>query len=220
MNHQIDPTRRRLLAAGAAAGGLLLSGCGLDRGAGPDRPEADTHGWGDSTFIDPPFTKPTGTLTDQKGKPFDLRADTKGKLSILFFGYTHCPDVCPVYLQTLAAALDAIGTGPGSRPQVLFVGVDVARDTPAVLDSYLAKIDPTFIGLTGDEHTIAQAISHLKMAPVVIGPADSSGNYEVGHPAQVTVFTHDDLCHRIYPSNVRQEEWTSDLPRLDQGEWQ
>jgi len=215
-------SRRDALGLGAAAlGGLALSACGLNRGSGPDQvAEGSTgSGWNGSTLLEPPFTKPDVTLVGTDAKPFNLVTDTKGKLSVLFFGYTNCPDVCPVFLQTFASALDAIGTGPGSKPQVLFVGVDVARDTPPVLEKYLGRIDPDFIGLTGQEHDIATAISHLKMAPVLIGEPEADGSYPVGHPAQVTVFTHDDLGHRIYPSNTRQQRWATDLPRLDQGTW-
>lgn len=212
-------SRRRILGLGAAAAAAVaLGACSLDRASAPDDPGGDDAGWG-GTLLEPPFTKPDVTFTDFKGRPFPFLEATKGKLTVLFFGYTNCPDVCPVYLQTMARAREAIGTGPGSRPQVLFVGVDVARDTPAVLEAYLGKIDSTFIGLTGSETEIANAIAHLKMAPVVIGEPAADGSYVVGHPAQVTVFTHDDLCHRIYPSDVRQQQWADDLPRLDKGVW-
>ena len=213
-------SRRRLLGFGAAAAaGVALSACGLDRASTPDKPTDLSAGWG-GTLLDPPlFTKPDVTLTDLDGKPFPFVESTAGKLTVLFFGYTNCPDVCPVYLQTMARARESIGAGPGSRPQVLFVGVDVARDTPAVLKAYLGKIDPTFIGLTGSEHDIATAITHMKMPPVQIGEAAPDGSYQVGHPSQVSVFTRDNKCHRIYPSNVRQQQWAQDLPRLDQGMW-
>lgn len=213
-------TRRRVLGLGAAAvAGVALGGCSLDRASTPDRPgERARASWG-GTLLDPPFEKPDVTLADVDGKPFPFREATAGKLTVLFFGYTSCPDVCPVYLNTMARSIEAIGPGPGSRPQVLFVGVDVARDTPDVLRSYLGSIDPTFVGLTGEEHEIANAITSLKMPPVVIGEPEADGTYEVGHPAQVTVFTRDDLAHRIYPSNVRQQQWVNDLPRLDEGRW-
>ncbi|MEO6627572.1 MAG: SCO family protein [Aquihabitans sp.] len=213
-------SRRRLLGFGAAAAaGAALSACGLDRASTPDKAADLNAGWG-GTLLDPPlFTKPEVTLTDFDGKPFPFVESTGGKLTVLFFGYTNCPDVCPVYLQTMARALESIGPGPGSRPQVLFVGVDVARDTPDVLKAYLGKIDPTFIGLTGSEHDIAGAITHMKMPEVQIGEAAPDGSYEVGHPSQVSVFTRDNKCHRIYPSNVRQQQWAQDLPRLDVGVW-
>lgn len=218
-----DPTawtRRRFLGLGAAlAAGAAVGACSADRGSTPDRPERDDAPFA-GTYLDPPFEKPDVAFTDHDGNPFPFREATQGKLSILFFGYTNCPDVCPVYLQTMASALDAIGSGPGSRPQVLFVGTDVARDTPEVMKAYLGNIDQSFLGLTGPETEIANALTALKLPPVVIGEPDAEGNYEVGHPSHVIAFTADDVSHRIYNSTgVRQQEWVRDLPRLDQGVW-
>lgn len=214
-------SRRRFLTMGAAvSAGVALAGCSLSRGASSDTSAQDeeTGNWS-GTLLSPPLPKPDVTFTDFNGKPFPFRAATEGKLTLLFFGYTHCPDVCPVTLNTLAGAREGIGTGPGSSPQVLFVGVDVARDTPAVLKEYLGNIDDTFIGLTASEHVIAQAIRTVKGAPVQIEEADADGEYAVGHPAQITVFTADDKGHRIYPAGVRQAEWVRDLPRLDEGRY-
>lgn len=213
------------LGAVAAVGGgsAVLSACSLDRASSPSRMDPTASFGG--TLLDPPFTKPDVTLTDLDGEPFPFLEETEGKLTVLFFGYTNCPDICPVFLQTMARAREAISTGPGSRPQVLFVGVDVARDTPEQMRTYLSRIDPTFIGLTGSEEAIGETISHLKMAPVTLEEPSSDGTYSVGHPATASVFTRDDLCHRIYPTGVsdaagtRMEVWVRDLPRLDQGVW-
>jgi len=227
-----QPSRRSLLRAGAGLGGLLvvggagslLAGCGdLDRQSSPDRSDPN-RGFG-GTLLEPPFTKPEVTLVDLDGKDFDFVEDTAGQLTVLFFGYTNCPDICPVFLQTIARAREAIGSGPGSRPQVLFVGVDVARDTPEVMRKYLNRIDSTFIGLTGDPAEIDKLITELHMPPVVLGEPEKDGSYVVGHPATATAFTRDDKAHRIYPTGVtaeqgtRMEVWANDLPRLDQGIW-
>lgn len=213
--------RRRFLASGLAlAGAAALAGCSLDRGSTPDTSaEPEQQGDWSGTLLDPPFEKPDLTFTDFDGKPFPFLEATEGQLTLLFFGYTHCPDVCPVTLSTLAQAREGVGSGPGSRPQVLFVGVDVARDTPAVLKEYLGNIDETFVGLTASEKVIAAAVRAVKGAPVLIEEADAEGEYAVGHPAQVTVYSPDDLGHRIYPSGVRQADWVRDLPRLARGEF-
>ena len=225
-----DPGRRRFLGgtaglgiAALACGSAVLSACGLDRASSPGRVDPNV-GFG-GTLLEPPFEKPDVTLTDLDGEPFPFIEKTEGQLTVLFFGYTNCPDVCPVFLQTMARAREGIATGPGSRPQVLFVGVDVARDTPEQMRTYLERIDPTFIGLTGEESEIAATIEHLKMPPVEIYPPEPDGSYAVGHPSQATVFTRDDVAHRIYPTGVdqgagtRMEVWVNDLPRLDQGVW-
>lgn len=215
-------TRRRVLGLGALASCAVLSGCVSSDGGGNADSEPGSGGEGTDwagTLIEPPFEKPDVTLTDFDGEPFPFRKSTEGKLTVLFFGYTNCPDVCPVYLNTMARALEAIGDGPGSAPQVLFVGVDVARDTPDVLKEYLGNIDETFIGLTGDESQIATAIAALNLPSVQIGPADAEGNYDVGHPARVIAFSPDDVSHRLYTFDTTVEGWAKDLPRLAQGTW-
>lgn len=218
-----DPTwsRRRVLALGAGAGvaALLGPGCtNLSRGSATDRSRnPNEDGWG-GTLIDPPLEKPDVTFTDLDGEPFPFREATADRLAILFFGFINCPDICPVYLNTMSGALGAIGSGPGSRPQVLFVGVDTARDTPEAMAPYLDLIDPTFIGLTASDEVIDQALTDLMLGSVVIEEPRPDGSYDVGHPSRIAVFTPDNLCHRMYPSDVRQQQWVKDLPRLDRGQ--
>ncbi|HEX2577652.1 MAG TPA: SCO family protein [Aquihabitans sp.] len=215
-------SRRRFLTAGATvAAGLSVAGCSLSRGSTPDESRVEGTGETDwsGTLVEPPFPKPAVTFTDTDGEPFPFEERTEGRLTLLFFGYTNCPDVCPVYLNTLARAKEGIGGGPGSKPLVLFVGVDTARDTPEVMKTYLANIDPAFVGLTATNEVIAEAIKTVKGAPVVLGEPEPDGSYEVGHPAQVTVYTADGGGRRIYPYGVRQQDWVKDLPRLDRGEY-
>jgi protein SCO1/2 len=219
----VDPSalhisRRRLLGAGAATGvALALGGCSLQKSSSVDSDTEDPNAaWG-GTYLDPPFEKPDVTFTDIDGNPYPLREKTAGRLTALFFGYTSCPDVCPIYLNTLASARASIGSGPGSRPIVLFVGVDPARDEAKMKD-YLAGIDETFVGLLGTPETIEQAVGELSLGqPVLHEPETPGGPYLVDHPSTIVVFSPDDTAHRIYPADVRQEQWVKDLPRLDQG---
>ncbi|MEO6989329.1 MAG: SCO family protein [Aquihabitans sp.] len=214
-------SRRRFLgSAGTGAAVLVLGACGLNRGASVDRagqPESGSFG---GTEVDPPFDKPDRTFIDHNGQPFNLRADTKDRLAILFFGYTNCPDVCPVYLNQMSSAIKAIGTGPGSRPMVLFVGVDTARDTPEVLKGYLSDFGELFIGLSADDETIAAALDDLTLPQVILREPDENGDYYVDHAAYAVAFSPDNLGHRIYSTGtVRQQDWVEDLPRLDQGKF-
>lgn len=218
-----DPSgwsRRRFLGVGAAlTAGAALGACSLDRGSTPDNSaEADRDGGFAGEVLDPPWAKPEVTFTALGGEPFPFAERTEGALSLLFFGFTNCPDICPVYLQTVASARQAIGTGPGSKPEVYFVGVDVARDTPEVMEEYLAGIDPTFVGLTGSIEAINAGLAAVYAPPVQLGEPDADGDYEVGHAAYGTIYLGtDDKGHRRYPFGVRQQDWVRDLPRLDEG---
>lgn len=219
MADHVHLTRRRLLGAGAATGlALALGACSLEKGASVDTGNADPNaGWG-GQLLDPPMEKPDVTFTDVDGNPFPLREKTKGRLTMLFFGYTSCPDVCPIYLAAVASALTTIGSGPGSKPIVLFVGVDTERDTPEKMKRYLAEFDPSFLGLTADPKVIEGALTDLGLGQPVFGEPDEDGNYEVGHPSTVYVFSpQDDGAHRMYSSDTRQAQWVKDLPRLDKG---
>ncbi len=218
MNELVWTRRRFLGALGAGAAALAVAGCGS---GDPGTPQADaaSTSWG-GVLVDPGLEKPDVTLTTTDGSPFPFREATDGKLTLLFFGFTNCPDQCPIWLNSVARAKEEIGSGPGSDPQVLFVGVDVARDTPEVLDEYLGRIDESFIGLTGPESVIAAANSALYFPDILIGSPDASGDYEVGHYGRAAAFSPDNLAHRLYGYDVRPSELARDLPRLASGTYQ
>ncbi len=100
-------------------------------------------------------SEPDFHLTDFRGKPRSL-ADFRGKVVILFFGYTHCPEVCPTTLADLAQAMRELGAD-AQKVQVLFITLDPARDTPDLLAKFVPAFDPTFLGLAGDAQSTAQA---------------------------------------------------------------
>lgn len=194
-----------IVAVGAAA--LFLVGAvavvqGRDGGN-------ETAGWG-GTPVDPPLERPDFTLTDTEGQPFDFGAETGGRLTLLFFGYTNCPDVCPVHMATLSAALDTPGM---PEPTVVFVTTDPRRDTPERLRGWLDEFDPGFVGLTGRIEDIAAAEAAAQVAPSGVLPGEEE-DYEVGHAAQIIAYTPDDQAHVLYPFGVRREDWVNDLPRL------
>lgn len=124
-------------------------------------------------------------LTDQNGKPRSL-VDFKGKVVLLFFGYTHCPDVCPTTLAKLAQVRKSLGTDAG-RVQVLFVTVDPARDTPQRLVQYLAQFNPSFVGLWGNETAIAQTAKAFKVAHEIHHDTQGHGT-TVDHSGGVYAF--------------------------------
>jgi protein SCO1/2 len=108
-----------------------------------------------------PYTKPEFTLTDTTGAPFDFGARTAAGPTLLFFGYTHCPDVCPTTMADVALALRTTDPAVVARTNVVFVTTDPARDTPPVLGEFLGRFDAdlgtSFVGLTGDQSQVEQA---------------------------------------------------------------
>lgn len=119
------------------------------------------------------------SLTDHNGKPRTL-ADFKGKVVILFFGFTQCPEICPSTLGASAAAMNLLGEDAG-KVQVLFVTLDPARDTPEVLSKYAPAFHPSFLGLYGDEAAIAAAAKEFKV--FFQKQPGSDGNYSIDHTA-------------------------------------
>ena len=99
--------------------------------------------------ISPPVSKPAIVLTDTSGQTYDLRTETAGKVTLLFFGYTHCPDECPLTMSNTSGAMQLLTAAERAKIRVLFVTVDPKRDTGPVLRSWLDKFDPAFVGLTG-----------------------------------------------------------------------
>ena len=118
-------------------------------------------------------------LTDHNGKPHTL-ADFRGKVVTVFFGFTHCPDVCPTTLVEMAGVMKELGPD-ADRLQVLFVTVDPERDTPQVLSQYVPSFHPSFLGLTGDAEATARAARAFKVY-YQKRPVEGKG-YSVDHSA-------------------------------------
>jgi protein SCO1/2 len=124
-------------------------------------------------------------LTDHNGKPRTL-ADFRGKVVVIFFGYTQCPDVCPTTLSDLAATLQKLGAD-ASRVQVLFVTIDPERDTPELLSQYVPAFNPTFLGLYGDAAATAATAREFKVL-YQKQPGSTPGNYSMDHSAGTFIF--------------------------------
>ncbi|WP_164699813.1 SCO family protein [Modestobacter sp. KNN46-3] len=171
MSSASRPTRTGLTAL-ALSTGLLLAGCGGDadagaEAAGHDHESAEAPATleggvqeGGMQLVDP-YQKPDFTLTDTSGAPFDFAEQTADGPTLLFFGFTHCPDICPTTMADVMLALGEVDPAVAEKTSVVFVTTDPARDTPEVLGEYLDRFDaglPTqFIGLTGDQEQIDQA---------------------------------------------------------------
>lgn len=165
-----SPLRRRTLAALATA---VLAACS------PPSPTLDA-----SDITGASFGRDF-SLEDPKGAARTL-ADFRGKAVVLFFGYTQCPDVCPTTLSTLAQAMKLLGAD-ADRVQVLFVTIDPARDTPALLARYVPAFDPRFFGLRGDAEATARAAKEFRIVYEKV-PGPTSGSYTMDHSAGSYVF--------------------------------
>ena len=209
----------RIHAPGAAAAALLaavLAGCG---GSGTaETPDADYQRGYRGIVFDPPIPRPDFVLTDTDGEPFDFREETEGQLTLLFIGYTHCPDVCPVHMASLAAVLRQLPEVE-ARTRVVFITADPARDTPERVEEWLGAFSPRFVGLRGpleEVHRIEEALN----LPRSIVPDSAGGEYTVGHASQVIAFSPDGPAHVVYPFGTRQEDLARDLPRLLTDSWE
>jgi len=168
------PGARRRLVCGLGVAGLLALAAGCRRG-GPSFSAIDVTGAAFGRDF---------ALTDHLGQPRTL-ADYRGKVVVVFFGFTQCPDVCPTTLAEMAQALRELGPR-AERVQVLFVTVDPERDTPAALKQYLASFDPRIVGLTGHPTDIAAAADALNSFYERIDKPD--GSYTVDHTLKVHFF--------------------------------
>jgi len=160
-----------------------------------------------------PRPKPNFVLTDTEGHPFPFRDSTEGSMTLLFFGYTNCPDVCPVHMANIAAALHKLPDAVARQVKVVFVTTDPARDTPEVIRTWLDHFDPRFIGLTGTQAEVdsAQIAMHL---PPAYREEIEGAPYQVGHSAHVIAFTRDGMARFALPFGTRQSEWAQEIPRL------
>ena len=171
-------TRRFLLALAAVfsvTGALALSGC--ERAAPPHRFNAiDLTGASYAQGFD---------LPDFNGKPRTL-ADFNGKVTVVFFGYTQCPDACPTTMAELAGILKTLGPD-AARVQVVFITVDPARDSAALLKNYVTNFRPDFLALRGDEAQTHKLIKDFKLVVEKV-PGRTADSYTIDHTAGSYVY--------------------------------
>ena len=170
-------------------------------------------------LVSPPMPKPKFVLTDTAGTPFDLGPKTKGYVTLLFFGYTNCPDMCPAQMSMIAKALAKLPAVTADQFKVVFVTTDPARDNPKALRTWLDHFDKRFIGLIGSEAAIKAAQIAANLPPAEKSAVRPNGTYDVGHAVFVLAYTKDNLADVIYPIGVKLEDLTHDLPLLVTETW-
>lgn len=163
--------------------------------------------------VTPPYDKPSVILTDTTGKPFDLRKETEGFITLFYIGYTHCPDICPTHMHDIAKVLKESDPAVAARMRVVFVTADPDRDTPQVLGDWLHFFKPEFIGLVPTKEQLQALLNELDMPPTVYTDV-GGGNYTASHAAIVIAFTPDNQGHLAYPYGFTIEDWRWDLNKL------
>jgi protein SCO1/2 len=175
----------RLLTATLLLAGLGVAACGSNEPESASctddspiritREETGFHG----TLVRPPVTRPALALPDTAGQTFDFRARPSDEITVVFFGYTHCPDVCPTTMADLAAAYRHLDAGVRDRITVVFVTEDPERDTPKVVRRWLDRFDPTFVGLVGGNEQTRRALNELHLPQTTRNPSPTPA---VSHP--------------------------------------
>ena len=169
------------------------------------------------TRLDPPFEVSSTPLVDTDGGAYSLTDDTDKDLTLVFFGYTNCPDICGQVMATLAGTLTRLDDEQKDRLDVVFVTTDPARDDGAVVADYVGAFDPSIIGLTGDLDDIVEVGRSMAVA-VDKGEKLPSGGYEVTHGTQVLAIDEADHTPVYWNSEISQAQLAHDVTMLlDEG---
>lgn len=194
----------RRAAALLAACLLALTACG-----GSDEPDAELHG----TVLDPPFEVLATPLTDTEGEPYSLAEDTDKDLTLVFFGYINCPDICQTVMANLASAMTRLDEADRERVDVVYVTTDPARDTEEAIAAYLPRFDPDFIGLTGELSTIVDVALPLGVG-VEKGERLPSGGYDITHGTTITGIDADDEGSVYWSQETSSSDFAEDIHTL------
>jgi protein SCO1/2 len=168
------------------------------------------------TWLAPSRALADFSLIDQQGRHFGS-ANLRGHWSIMFFGYTNCPDFCPTTLSTLAALQKQLRQEKGAvLPQVLFVSVDAKRDTPAQLAKYVPYFDPSFIGLTAADQPSIEEVARKLGVAVVITPSPDGG-YSVDHSGALFVLDPEGRLAALLTGPFTVQALAGDWQRITAG---
>ena len=139
-------------------------------------------------------------------------------MTLLFFGYTHCPDICPGTMGALTVAMRSLPEDVTDRIAVVFVTVDPARDTTEALTEWIANFDTSYTALSGNQNTIVRVQESFGVKPATREDY-GGGQYGMNHAAYVLAFTTDGYAHAIYPFGMTVERFAHDLPILVEEGW-
>jgi protein SCO1/2 len=196
---------------------MLLSGCGGSSAAGPVanvsvRDSDGLHG----TVLPTPYSVPEVTLKDTAGAPFDLATKATEPVTLVFFGYSHCPDICQVVMADIASALTRLDAQHRSKVAMVFVTTDPKRDTSKVLKAYVRRFDPTFQGVTGSLQRIVR-LGKAFDVPIEKGAKLASGGYDVVHGTNVVGVTPDRSAPYVWTQGTSPADMAADLTKILDG---
>lgn len=184
----------------------VLSGCGA---AGTGQKPASAMTGQEHT----PYQLSDTALTDTDGEPYSLATDADKPLTLVFYGYTQCPDECPLVMSSLTAALTRLDDAERKKVDVVFITTDPARDTTEVLEKYLERYDEDFIGLTGDLKDIVTLAESMRL---YVGEADRlpSGGYDLGvHDTHVSAVS-EGRASVVWSMNTSPKQFADDIHHI------
>ncbi len=191
---------------------VTLVGCGSSADSEPPVTgikTSDNDGYR-GVRLDEPYAVPALALEDTRGRPFDLARQPRRTL--VFFGYTNCPDICQVVMSTIASAMTKLSTAEREQLQVAFVTTDPARDTPTALRTYLDRYNPEFVGVTGPLERIDTLAQPMDIF-IKKGRKLPSGGYEVDH-STVVIAVDDGAGDLVWTAGTSPSEMAVDLRKI------
>lgn len=166
--------------------------------------------------VSPGLKLPSVTMTDTAGRPWNLAAKARGRITTLYFGYTHCPDVCPTDMADLATARRSLAPDLRAKVDIVFITVDQKRDTRAVMRKWLDRFDKSVIGLTGTPAQLAAAAGALRVQ--YRATTAPTGGVDVEHGSQMTAFTSDGVSRLIWLDGTPVGDIANDMRLLASGQ--
>lgn len=193
---------------------LCLAACGSSSQGQPTAGFTEHHSDGmHGAVLAEQYRLPNVSLTSTENTSYSLTKDTTEPVTLAFFGYTHCPDICQVVMADIASAITRLGDADRERVGMLFITTDPARDDPAALRAYLDRFNPSFEGLTGDLASIVRVADRLGVS-IEEGAKLPSGGYEVAHGTQIVAIDRSNRVPLVWTEGTPAGDLAADITTL------